>query len=140
MIADKRVARYYLYLCRQIGLKVSLPKSIRSPRGTALEFAKRTFYHENDVSPITIKGLILALSNVSALVDFIDPTKVSPHVFLSLYGFGFRALGRIHLPFSRFGIHKKLRDRLFTYSLIKEYLTTGLITPAMGKLSLRQRD
>lgn len=136
VIADKRVARYYLYLCRQIGLGVSLPKSIRSRRGSALEFAKRTFFEGKDVSPITLKGFLMAKSNVSSLVDFIDPSLVSVRDFLRVMGYGYKALSLYHLPYTRLSAHARLRDRIFTYFLIKDVADTGSWNQAMGRTSL----
>jgi len=43
VIADRDVANEYLNICDEIGLGVNLHKSLSSPDGTGLEFAKRTF-------------------------------------------------------------------------------------------------
>jgi hypothetical protein len=91
VIGLKKVAKMYLKVCKQIGLGVSLPKSLSSPRGLALEFAKRTFFKGADVSPIPLKGFLMAKSNVASMVDFIDPSKVDILSFLSIFGHGYRA-------------------------------------------------
>lgn len=139
VIGDKRVARYYLYLCKQIGLSVSIPKSIRSRKATALEFAKRTFYKGNDVSPVTLKGLLMAQNNVSSLFDFIDGSLVGPLLFLDLYGYGYKAKSLYQKRFSSLQGHKRFRDRLFTFLLLQDYENNRSYTPSMGRISLRER-
>lgn len=137
MIGDRVVARYYLRLCKRIGLDVSLHKSVSSKRGLACEFAKRTFYKGVDVSPITLKGYLMAKNNVSSLIDFLDPMKTGVLVFLRSYGYGYRVLSKVWKKFSSLKAHAKFRDRLFTYQLVKDLRTDGSVNQAMGRDSLR---
>lgn len=66
VIGDRNVANSYLYILEYIGVGVGLAKSIISPQGKGLEFAKRTFIEGVDVSPLSVKDLSVALSDVSA--------------------------------------------------------------------------
>jgi len=67
VIADKPVAKSYIWLMTKIGVAINLNKSILSPSGKGLEFAKRTFIDGTDVSPISLQELSLSLvpGNVS---------------------------------------------------------------------------
>lgn len=137
VIADARVARFYLRLCKQIGLGISLPKSIKSRKSLALEFAKRTFYKKEDVSPLTLKSFLMAKSNVASMVDFVDPLVTGPKQFLKAYGYGYKVLSRYDVPFKTLKGHARFRDRLFTYFLMKDFAETGSINQAMGRESLK---
>jgi hypothetical protein len=52
VIADEAVAQEYLAICREIGVEIGLAKSLISPKGHAVEFAKRTIWRGVDISPI----------------------------------------------------------------------------------------
>lgn len=54
----------------ELGVQIGLHKSLLSPKGTALEFAKRTFYQGVDVSPISLLELDSALRDLSSWVAF----------------------------------------------------------------------
>lgn len=60
--------RSYLKLLSEIGLEVGLAKSVLSPKGHGLEFAKRTIINGNDLSPLSLKELEMALTSASAWV------------------------------------------------------------------------
>jgi hypothetical protein len=52
VIADAAVAQEYLRICQEIGVEIGLAKSLVSPRGLAVEFAKRTIWRGVDISPV----------------------------------------------------------------------------------------
>lgn len=52
MIFDKDVATTYLSIMDTLGVEINLSKSLISDSGTALEFAKRTIFRGEDVSPL----------------------------------------------------------------------------------------
>jgi len=70
VIAHDEVALQYLRICEEIGLGVNLTKSLSSPTGSALEFAKRTFWKQNDVTPVTLKNHFLSKTNIPCMIDF----------------------------------------------------------------------
>jgi hypothetical protein len=53
VLADKKVMEEYLRLLDEMGVKCGLHKSILSPKGIGLEFAKNTFSHGVNVSPVS---------------------------------------------------------------------------------------
>jgi len=52
VIFDKEVGDQYLSIMSQLNVEINLSKSIVSHRGTAFEFAKRTIFKGEDVSPL----------------------------------------------------------------------------------------
>lgn len=70
VIGNKVVAEHYLITMRELGVQIGLHKSLLSPKGLALEFAKRTFYNKVDVSPVSLLELEVALRDLSSWVAF----------------------------------------------------------------------
>jgi hypothetical protein len=63
VIANHRVAHRYLQLLKELGVECGLHKSIMSPKGTGLEFAKSTFIDKQNVSPISLDELSVSLTD-----------------------------------------------------------------------------
>jgi len=139
VIGNRKVALFYRRLCRQIGLGISLPKSISSHKGTALEFAKQTFYKGNNVTPITLKGFIMARNNVASMFDFM-PTHLEVKDLLLIYGYGYKAISKINFSFDKLNAHSRMRDRMFTYLILKDTSQGIPLSRAMGRVSLRSYD
>jgi len=59
---DKDIALEYQNLCQGLGISINLSKSIISENLPVLEFAKRTSYYGNDVSPLSFKELLTSNS------------------------------------------------------------------------------
>lgn len=60
VIGNTAVAREYLIIMKDIGVTIGLAKSVISPKGLGLEFAKRTLIRGNegkliDISPLSLK-------------------------------------------------------------------------------------
>lgn len=66
VIGSTPVKDQYLKILSDLGVSCGLAKSILSPKGTGLEFAKRTFVDGYDVSPISLKEFEVSLTNVTA--------------------------------------------------------------------------
>jgi hypothetical protein len=66
VIGDKRVKTSYLKILAHLGVSCGLHKSILSPKGKGLEFAKSTFIDGVNVSPISLKELQSAMSDLAA--------------------------------------------------------------------------
>jgi len=72
VIGDPDVAPHYLMIMRDIlGVDINLSKSLASDKGV-LEFAKRLFEDNVDLSPISPKVLLLAVRNIFYLPDLIQ--------------------------------------------------------------------
>lgn len=99
VIANKQVAERYLELMSQIGVKISIPKSLVSPIGAA-EFAKRFRVGRVDLSPISFKSVFTLIppvvgSMVSRVSEFRAVRRSEPYRWL---GAGYRILGRCLYP------------------------------------------
>jgi hypothetical protein len=66
VIADKEVANQYLLLMGRLGVKIGLAKSLVSPRGY-FEFAKRYYSPAANMSPISVRELLVGMINFNVL-------------------------------------------------------------------------
>lgn len=107
VIGDPEVAREYLATMDRMGVVIGLPKSIISREGTALEFAKRTYYKGEDVSPVPFKEMAAAFKSPSALVTFTAKYNLSWLELVKALGFGYRVRGALSKPFAN--LNGKLR-------------------------------
>lgn len=113
VIADKAVAEEYVKTCQLLGVEIGLAKSLLSPSGKALEFAKRTFVDSTDVSPVPFKEYWVATQMVTAGLEFARKYNISAPQFLKLHGAGWRVLSQHSRPFLSLG--KKWRNLLLAY-------------------------
>lgn len=79
---------------KAIGVGINLNKSILSPSGKGLEFAKRTFIDNRDVSPISLRDLSICLQpgNISQWVAFSKTHGLSFSEQAKILGFGHIAI------------------------------------------------
>jgi hypothetical protein len=98
VIANAKVANQYLEVMRVLGVGIGLHKSLLSGAGTALEFAKRTFFKGVDVSPIPLTELVSSFNSPSSAVSFINKYGLTLASFLKAAGHKFRVLGKLHKP------------------------------------------
>jgi hypothetical protein len=91
--ANKAVVESYLNICKRIGVKVNLAKSLLSPIGAA-EFAKRFILPAGDCSPVSIGELLVSYKNFSVMSNW---RRKRPNIrladLLSLYGYKFKTVG-----------------------------------------------
>lgn len=85
------MALQYLEIMTRLGVTVGLAKSVISINGDSLEFAKKTLYKGKDVSPIPIKEYAAALSQSSALVEFVKKYSIPYSGQRALLGLGYRS-------------------------------------------------
>lgn len=104
VIYNSLVAKEYHNIITSIGVECNLAKSIISPSGTALEFAKRTFHMGIDVSPTPIKELSSALESIPFMLEYIKKYKLTLPEALKVCGFGYRVIGGLNKPFERLNI------------------------------------
>ena len=98
VIADRRVAKMYLALLGSLGVKVGLAKSLVSPTGRGLEFAKRFFNRVTEwrnCSPIPILEFQAAVMSMPALMEFAKKYDLSLAAVLRLVGTGYRGMATI---------------------------------------------
>jgi len=107
VIADARVAETYLDLLKDLGMEVNLHKSILSPGGTCLEFAKRTIfvYPETgiwvDISPVPLKEISSASDLLPGVVQFGVKYALSLPRLLQAFRFGWRNISQINRPLGK---------------------------------------
>lgn len=107
VIANKKVANRYRKVMASLGVTIGLAKSLVSPKGTALEFAKRTFWNGVDVSPISFTEIQMAFTHPAGAVDFIKKYGLSLAAFLKAAGYKFNVLGRLNQPLGK--LNSKVR-------------------------------
>jgi len=89
VLANRKVANSYLKILDEIGVKCGLHKSILSPKGIGLEFAKRTFVNGVDVSPVPLLELDSALHDLSSWVAFASKYGLHFDRQARVLGFGY---------------------------------------------------
>jgi hypothetical protein len=152
VLANKKVKDAYLCILRDLGVKVGLHKSILSSTGIGLEFAKRTFVLDMDVSPISFKEFFSALDSTASFTAFSRKYNLSFPLQIKILGYGFRVLGRCQ---DFFALPKALKalflsrilksninsDSLMLSKSFKRVLTavgsTSLVTLFFGQQILR---
>lgn len=91
MIFDKGVADAYLAFMGRIGVGINLSKSVISPKGSTLEFAKKTIHNSNDVSGLSWRMF-------KSLAEF-SKGRLSIAMYLFYKGYGsIHKLLNINLP------------------------------------------
>jgi len=88
VIWNKTVASKYLKVMKTLGVEVGLAKSILSPKGKGLEFAKRTFMDGVDISPIPFREQVSVHDSAYKIRDFMTKYKMSPLSVLRFLGYG----------------------------------------------------
>jgi hypothetical protein len=98
VIADRAVARRYLAIMKEIGVDISLAKSLVS-NTSSLEFAKRTWVAGRDVTPVSLAEMLVALRSLGALGELVNKNMKFGVIRISsvarFCGFGFRNLARL---------------------------------------------
>lgn len=97
VIADKQVSQQYIKLMTvDLGVKVGIHKSLISPTGKALEFAKKFFYLIHDCSAVPLKEVFAGVRSVSALIELSIKYKASLSSLLFIAGKGYKAVSRLN--------------------------------------------
>jgi hypothetical protein len=66
VIGNTKVTKAYLKILDELGVECGLHKSILSPKGLGLEFAKSTFIDGVNCSPLSLKELQSSLSDLAS--------------------------------------------------------------------------
>jgi hypothetical protein len=104
VIANRIVADEYLVVMSELGVGVNPSKSLVSPSGKVVEFAKRTLYQGENISPVPIKEIFASIQSTQAAVQFALKYELTVASYLSLFGARFRTLGSLHRPFFKLGV------------------------------------
>lgn len=108
VIGNAAVAKRYLHIMSTLGVGIGLHKSLLSPLGTTLEFAKRTFHLGIDVSPVPFTELKSAFSGPANAVQFIKKYNLSLTAFLKAAGYGYKVLGQLQKPLGKLNAKVRL--------------------------------
>jgi len=98
VIGDGKVARRYEYMCRKLGVTLSLAKSLPGVRGS-FEFAKRMVLRGVDVTPLSFREFAVSNRSLTCMMELVSrcaslgPIRLAS-VLRSL-GFGYRSTARL---------------------------------------------
>jgi hypothetical protein len=113
VIANTAVAEEYKRIMDILGVEIGLAKSLVSPDGLTLEFAKRTFNRGVDVSPVPFSEYWIGRQQLSSALELVSKYKLSLTGYLTLFGFGYKAKGSITGNLMSLG--NRLRHRVLSY-------------------------
>nr|UJQ92532.1 MAG: putative RNA-dependent RNA polymerase [Mitoviridae sp.] len=115
VIFDSKVKVLYLKVVDAIGVECGIAKSLLSPRGTAIEFAKRTFWLGKDISPVPLLEFISANLTLSDAISFARKYSMSFPLLLRSLGYGYRVVGSLNQHVGK--LNSRVRTLLFAYYL-----------------------
>lgn len=115
VIGNSRVRKSYLLIVSALGVECGIAKSIISPKATAIEFAKRTFWKGIDVSPIPVLEFVMANLTLAEAVSFAKKYTMTFPALLKSLGYGYRVLGSLSSHVSR--LNSRVRALLFASSM-----------------------
>jgi len=116
-----------------LGVKVGIHKSLISPTGNSLEFAKRYFFNKIDCSAIPLREVYAGTISVSASVELMRKYKRRIADILAFNHFGFKSLSRIATPFNK--MSSRMRAIILS-SLIPRTLTVSSLSEFLSRTSL----
>lgn len=116
-----------------MGVKVGIHKSLISPTGSSLEFAKRYYYKKVDCSAIPLKEVYAGTISVSATVELMRKYERTIAQILAFNHFGYKALSRIPTSFTK--MSGRMRAIILS-SLIPRTLTVSNLSEFLSKTSL----
>jgi hypothetical protein len=90
VLANGQVARSYLNLMREIGVKIGIAKSLVSRRGV-LEFAKRFIVNGQDASAVSLREVLTSVFHFQSKLELGKKYSLSLPTLLTISGWGFRA-------------------------------------------------
>jgi hypothetical protein len=117
VIANGAVAEAYLTLLKELGMPVNLHKSLVSKNGTCMEFAKRTIYKGNDISPVPIKEMNAAQGLAPAMVSFAIKYSLTLPQLLASFQYGWRNLSWLSKPLGE--LPSQIRTLVLAFAIPK---------------------
>jgi hypothetical protein len=131
VVGDREVKDQYLKILDALGVECGLHKSVLSPQGIGLEFAKRTFYKGQDISPVPIMEFIMANLTLPSALAFAVKYELAFPRLLKALGYGYRVLGSLNKHIG--SLNSRVRALWMGYyapplddpDLIQKYLDKG---------------
>jgi len=132
VIYDKIVASAYHSLILSLGVECNLSKSIISPKGLGMEFAKRIFLKGGiDISPAPLKEFYSAMGSVNALIEYGRKYKLTTTSLVKVAGFGYKVIASCNKPFH------KITNLKVRYLIFNDFITNPkLVTAALRSRAL----
>jgi hypothetical protein len=115
VIFDQRVKVAYLRILDALGVECGIAKSLLSPDGSAIEFAKRIFYKGVDTTPPSITEFLAANLTLAEAIAFARKHSLSFTQLLSALGYGYRVLGSVNKHVGT--LNSRVRALLFAYHI-----------------------
>lgn len=137
VIYNHKVAKRYHYLMTQVlGVKCQLAKSVLSPKGLGLEFAKKTFYMGVNVSPSPLKEFFSALQSITMFCEYSKKYKLNPVGAAKVAGFGWRVQSSMNKPWLK--LNFKMRYYLLTLAFTSDtfYSTLKKLRPHLNSIDI----
>jgi hypothetical protein len=113
VIAGKSVATHYAKLMQFMDVGIGAHKSLISPIGIALEFAKRTFRLGTDVSMVPFAEFVMLRQSLAGLLELVRKYGLTLGQTLSVLGYGYRA--KANASKRLFSMPKRLRNYILAY-------------------------
>lgn len=104
VLGDKSVMKQYLHILRALGVECGLHKSVLSHDGLSLEFAKKTFYRGEDVSPVSLTELVAACSSISEIISFGRKYNLTLAKIAKTLGMGWRTVSSVNKPIGKLNV------------------------------------
>jgi hypothetical protein len=114
LIGNSKVRKSYLLIVDSLGVECGIAKSILSPKGLAVEFAKRTFWKGVDVSPLPVLEFVMANLTLAEAVALAKKYNLTFPKLLRSLGYGYRVLGSLSKHIGKW--NSRVRALLFAYS------------------------
>jgi len=125
VIYNKIVAKTYHSLILSLGVECNLSKSIISPKGLGMEFAKRIFLKGGtDVSPAPLKEFYSAMGSINALIEYGRKYNLSTPTLIKVAGFGYKVIASCNKPFH------KITNLKVRYVIFNDFITNPLLVTA----------
>lgn len=115
VIFNKKVKAAYLRITNALGVECGIAKSLLSPHGLAIEFAKRTLWKGVDISPIPLTEFVAANLTVGEAVLFARKYNLTFPGLVKALGYGYRVLGGLNRHIGT--LNSRIRALLFSYHL-----------------------
>jgi hypothetical protein len=131
VIYNSKVAKAYHSLILSLGVECNLSKSIISPKGLGIEFAKRIFLKGIDISPAPLKEFYSAMGSINALVEYGRKYHMTKSQLLKVAGFGYKVIASCNKPWN------KIQNVKVKYIIFNDFITNpDVLTAALRAGSL----
>jgi len=115
VIGDRVVAESYLQVLSILGVKCGLHKSVLSNGNIVIEFAKRTFYRGEDISPLPLTEFQASFSSLGAMREYVAKHGLDLVSLLKTFGYRYKVLGGLNRPLGK--LNSKVRSIILALNL-----------------------